>query len=265
MLRRRIARLALRAVRWKAVGEVPERGVLVGAPHTSNWDWVLTLLLGWTYGIDIKLLVKQELFVGPLGWLLRRTGAVELDRKNPSATIKKMLAESAGDDPWLIGIAAEGTRSKRRVLEVRLLPDRPADRPADHARLPRRAVAHRRLGSDLPPDRRREGRHGRAPRVLRRQDRLQPRGLHAAAAARGGVRPALRWGVPRLPAPLARGLGCRASTEGSMSWLCCCGSLPSSSWCPASSRWSEASFVMGIVLIIVGLLVGPGGVSLFTK
>ena len=112
MLRRRVARLALRAVGWRAVGEVPERSVLVGAPHTSNWDWVLTLLLGWTYGIDIKLLVKQELFVGPLGWLLRRTGAVELDRKNPSATIKAMLAESEGDDPWLIGIAAEGTRSR---------------------------------------------------------------------------------------------------------------------------------------------------------
>lgn len=112
VLRRRVARLVLRAVRWQAVGEVPQRGVLVGAPHTSNWDWVLTLLLGWAYGIDIKLLVKQELFVGPLGWLLRRTGAVELDRKNPAATIKKMLAESEGDDPWLIGIAAEGTRSR---------------------------------------------------------------------------------------------------------------------------------------------------------
>ncbi len=112
MLRRRIAKLALRAVRWQAVGDVPQRSVLVGAPHTSNWDWVLTLLLGWTYGIDIKLLVKQELFVGPLGWLLRRTGAVELDRRNPAATIKQLLAESEGDDPWLLGLAAEGTRSR---------------------------------------------------------------------------------------------------------------------------------------------------------
>ena len=47
MLRRRFAGLVLRAVRWKTVGEVPERGVLVGAPHTSNWDWVLTMLLAW--------------------------------------------------------------------------------------------------------------------------------------------------------------------------------------------------------------------------
>jgi 1-acyl-sn-glycerol-3-phosphate acyltransferase len=111
-VRRTIARLALRAVRWRAVGEVPQRGVLVGAPHTSNWDWVLTILLGWSYGITIKLLVKQELFVGPLGWLLRKTGAVRLDRKNPAATIKELLAEAESGDPWLLGIAAEGTRSR---------------------------------------------------------------------------------------------------------------------------------------------------------
>ena len=114
MLRRRIAGLALRAVRWKAVGDVPQRGVLVGAPHTSNWDWVLTMLLAWRYGITIRLLVKQELFVGPLGWLLRRTGAVELDRKNPAATIKELLAESEGGDPWLIGHRGRGHPLARR-------------------------------------------------------------------------------------------------------------------------------------------------------
>ena len=194
MLRRRIATLALRAVRWKAVGEVPQRGVLVGAPHTSNWDWVLTLLLGWTYGIDIKLLVKQELFVGPLGWLLRRTGAVELDRKNPAATIKQLLAESEGDDPWLIGIAAEGTRSRGeywksgfyRIAQQTGLPITLA-----FLDVPSRTVG---WGPTFHPTGDVTRRHGRAPRVLRRQDRLQPRGLHAAAAARGGLRPALRWG-----------------------------------------------------------------------
>ena len=112
LLRRTIARVALRACRWKAVGTVPDRGVLVGAPHTSNWDWVLTVLLAWTYGINIKLLVKKELFTGPLGWLLRATGAVELDRKNPASTIKELLVEAEGGDPWLLGLAAEGTRER---------------------------------------------------------------------------------------------------------------------------------------------------------
>lgn len=111
-VRRRVARVLLRLARWRTVGDVPARGVLVGAPHTSNWDWVLTILLAWTYGIRIRLLVKQELFRGPLGWLLRATGAVALDRANPAATVRELIEESRGDAPWLLGIAAEGTRSR---------------------------------------------------------------------------------------------------------------------------------------------------------
>ncbi len=112
LLRRTLARLVLRAVRWKTVGTVPQRGVLVGAPHTSNWDWVLTMLLAWDYGIQIRLLVKQEFFKGPLAPLLRATGAVALDRGAPGATIRELMAEAEGDEPFVLGLAAEGTRSK---------------------------------------------------------------------------------------------------------------------------------------------------------
>ena len=111
-VRRNLARVVLRAARWKTVGTVPQRGVLVGAPHTSNWDWVLTMLLAWDYSIQIRLLVKQELFRGPLGAVLRATGAIALDRANPGATIRPLLAEAEGDEPFVLGIAAEGTRSK---------------------------------------------------------------------------------------------------------------------------------------------------------
>jgi 1-acyl-sn-glycerol-3-phosphate acyltransferase len=94
------------------VGSVPQRAVLVGAPHTSNWDWVLTLLLGWDHGVVIRLLVKKELFRGPLGPVLRATGAVELDRTNPGDTVERLLIEAARDEPFVLGLAAEGTRSK---------------------------------------------------------------------------------------------------------------------------------------------------------
>jgi 1-acyl-sn-glycerol-3-phosphate acyltransferase len=112
LVRRTIARLALRAVGWRTVGTVPQRGVLVGAPHTSNWDWVLTLLLGWDYGIQIRLLVKQEFFKGPLAPFMRATGAVALDRANPGETVRELLAEAEGDEPFVLGLAAEGTRSR---------------------------------------------------------------------------------------------------------------------------------------------------------
>lgn len=112
LVRRSIARTLLRLSRWRTVGEVPESAVLVGAPHTSNWDWVLTMLLAWNYGVTIRLLVKDSLFKGPLGWILRATGAVSLDRDNPGATMRELLAEAATSETFLLGLAAEGTRSK---------------------------------------------------------------------------------------------------------------------------------------------------------
>lgn len=111
-LRWLLAQLLLRLSRWRTTGEVPRKGILVGSPHTSNWDWVLTMLLAWDSGVTIRLLVKQEFFKGPVGWLLLRTGAVPLDRADPGATIRRLIEDSATDDTFLLGIAAEGTRSK---------------------------------------------------------------------------------------------------------------------------------------------------------
>jgi len=91
---------------------VPKRGILVGAPHTSNLDWVLTMFLAWDSNVQIRLLVKESFFRGPLAPFLRWTGAVELDRDNPGATIKELLADAKTDETFLLGIAAEGTRSK---------------------------------------------------------------------------------------------------------------------------------------------------------
>jgi 1-acyl-sn-glycerol-3-phosphate acyltransferase len=112
LVRRNLARVGLRLARWHTAGSVPKRGILVGAPHTSNWDWVLTMLLAWDSSVQIRLLVKDSFFKGPLAPFMRWTGAVELDRENPGATIRELLADAGSDETFLLGIAAEGTRGK---------------------------------------------------------------------------------------------------------------------------------------------------------
>ena len=111
-LRRNLARVILRLSGWKTVGDVPPTAILVGAPHTSNWDWVITQLLAWDNSIKIRLLVKDSFFKGPVGIFMRATGAVELDRANPGGTIREAAGRAEGDDRFLLGMAAEGTRSK---------------------------------------------------------------------------------------------------------------------------------------------------------
>ena len=57
-------------------------------------------------------MISHTFFRGPLGWVLRSTGGIPLDRENPGATIRALLAQAQGDEPFLLVIAPEGTRSK---------------------------------------------------------------------------------------------------------------------------------------------------------
>jgi 1-acyl-sn-glycerol-3-phosphate acyltransferase len=111
-LRQGLARTVLRLSRWQTVGQVPSSGILVGAPHTSNWDWVAMLVLTWNDGVQARVLIKRELFRGPLAPLLRATGGIPLDRSNPGETVRALLAQAGDGDDFLLVLAAEGTRER---------------------------------------------------------------------------------------------------------------------------------------------------------
>ena len=112
MVRKAFARLMLRVTRWRTVGRVPPSGILVGAPHTSNWDWVAMVMLTWRDGVQPKVLIKRELFRGPLAPLLRATGGIPLDRSNPGETVRALLEQAKEDASFVLVVAAEGTREK---------------------------------------------------------------------------------------------------------------------------------------------------------
>jgi 1-acyl-sn-glycerol-3-phosphate acyltransferase len=111
-VRKAFARLMLSLTRWRTVGHVPTTGILVGAPHTSNWDWVAMVMLTWRDGVQPRVLIKRELFRGPLAPLLRATGGIPLDRGNPGQTVRALLAEAKDDETFVLVVAAEGTREK---------------------------------------------------------------------------------------------------------------------------------------------------------
>lgn len=112
MIRQALVAAAIRVSGWKIVGTPPRRGIFVGAPHTSNWDYVLTLMTVWRAGLSPRILVKKELFRGPLGWVLRATGSIPVDRNNPGDLIERLARAAEADQPFVLVLAAEGTRKK---------------------------------------------------------------------------------------------------------------------------------------------------------
>src|SRR5206468_2483244 len=74
-VKRAFVRLLLFVSRYRMVGHTDERvGIFVGAPHTSNWDFLIGLMVMWHNGLPFRVLIKKEWTTGPLGPLIRALG-----------------------------------------------------------------------------------------------------------------------------------------------------------------------------------------------
>jgi 1-acyl-sn-glycerol-3-phosphate acyltransferase len=110
--RRQACRGVLRLCGWSLVGEFPDvaRAMLIAAPHSSWWDGIWGLLIKVGIGADVKFMGKQELFMGPLGGLLRRLGGIPIDRRVSKGVVEQMIDQYQQRDAFWLGIAPEGTR-----------------------------------------------------------------------------------------------------------------------------------------------------------
>jgi 1-acyl-sn-glycerol-3-phosphate acyltransferase len=88
------------------------RYVLIGAPHTSNWDFGLMLLLMGAERLPIRFMGKDSLFRWPLGPLMRALGGIPVNRRERSNLVDQIASKFEGHDSLIIGIAPEGTRQK---------------------------------------------------------------------------------------------------------------------------------------------------------
>jgi len=111
----RVARLLLRLGGWTAVGGVPDihKAVIIGAPHTSNWDGFWALVYKVAFGLDIKFFIKKSLFWFPLNVLLHGMGAVPLDRSRATNAVQQAVDLLNSSERFFFGLAPEGTRSKK--------------------------------------------------------------------------------------------------------------------------------------------------------
>ncbi|MFD1858956.1 acyl-phosphate glycerol 3-phosphate acyltransferase [Aeromicrobium camelliae] len=115
MIRRMLARAYWAVSRWRYRSEsVPTEGagILLGVPHTSNWDFVLMLAIAWREGLQLKFLGKKELFRGPMGPFMRALGGIEVDRANPAGLIDDLTARLASGERFHLVVTPEGTRGK---------------------------------------------------------------------------------------------------------------------------------------------------------
>ena len=104
----------LKLAGWKIDNRFPDidKYVLVGAFHTSNWDFVYGILTRWALGQKFYWVGKHTLFIKPFGSLFRSMGGIPVDRRARHGFIQKMVDEFNRRDEMRLAILPEGTRSK---------------------------------------------------------------------------------------------------------------------------------------------------------
>lgn len=115
-LLKRSARALLRLFGWRVEGELSDRAqrcVVIGAPHTSNWDLPVMLLAAFALGMRICWLGKASLFKPPLGGLMRWIGGIPVDRDRASNQVgAAVIALQEAPGALQMVISPEGTRGR---------------------------------------------------------------------------------------------------------------------------------------------------------
>jgi len=117
ILTRAIARGLMRLAGWRCAGSLPDlpRMVVIAAPHTSNWDFIVGVGCMFSAGFRVSFLGKDSLFRGVLGPIMRWLGGHPVNRASPRGVVDQTVERIRAADRFILALAPEGTR--KRVTE----------------------------------------------------------------------------------------------------------------------------------------------------
>lgn len=118
-IRRLLAQTYLRFSRWNVQTEpLPDHVIVIGAPHTSNWDGVFMALSFWSIGRPFSFLVKDSVTKAPvLGAFVKAIGGIGIDRTAAGGIVQQIVdqvAEARREGrTFTLAMTPKGTRSQR--------------------------------------------------------------------------------------------------------------------------------------------------------
>ena len=110
----RASRIILGLAGWRIEGRLPPipKFVLVGAPHTSNWDLPYTLLMAFALRANIRWMGKDTIFSWPLRGFFKWLGGIPVKRSSSDNLVEQSIQEFHRSEHLILTIAPSGTRQR---------------------------------------------------------------------------------------------------------------------------------------------------------
>lgn len=115
-LRKALAHTVMHLSRWTFAPEfpLPDRCLVIGAPHTSNWDGFYMVMAMWAVERPVSFLVKKNLTDVPvIGSFVKAIGGIPVDREHPGHLVERIISLAESQDHFVLVITPKGTRSVR--------------------------------------------------------------------------------------------------------------------------------------------------------
>ena len=102
----------LRLSGWRVSGQFPAdpKCVLIVAPHTSNWDFVLGVAFMFAVDLRVSFLGKHTIFKPPFKKFLTGIGGIPVDRRASHGIVGQCVEAFQRESALLLALAPEGTR-----------------------------------------------------------------------------------------------------------------------------------------------------------
>lgn len=109
-----LGRTILRLLGWRVRGDIPDadRLILVGGPHTSNWDFVVGMSALLAMNMRVHWLGKHTLFRKPYAGFMTWLGGMPVNRAAPGGLAEDVARQIRAEPAMALIITPEGTRSK---------------------------------------------------------------------------------------------------------------------------------------------------------
>ena len=108
-----ICKFLLKLMGWTVVGEPApvNKCIIIGVPHTSAWDFVISWLFYTSKGAVANILIKKEFFFWPVGYFVRKMGGLPIDRSKGANVIRQTIQLVNKRERIHLALTPEGTRS----------------------------------------------------------------------------------------------------------------------------------------------------------
>jgi len=89
-----------------------KKSVMIAAPHTSNWDFIIAMAFYWKEGVEANFFIKDSWTKGLHGYFIKKMGGIGVARGKKNNLVDFAVNKFKEQEEFVLLVPAEATRKR---------------------------------------------------------------------------------------------------------------------------------------------------------